>query len=168
MEWVNSAGGVLICAEPDIGANWMGISGLSAGSKGSDYERANATEEYIELMPCGQGAVLVLGDEPLQSAFFRLQEGALAIARWVALSPGQDAEKVLCHGSDIVDLADPVGFRAHGTKLSLFDSALRPDMSTCVQSDIRPGHYEVTSEALKMDGCICFIIHRFLASRSEG
>jgi hypothetical protein len=91
----------------------MGISGLSISGapQGDDYERACRTEEYLEAMACAEGYVLVLGDEPLQSSFFRTASGDHAIARWAYAQSHERAEKFLeepAAGSR--DLAPPIPF----------------------------------------------------------
>ena len=90
LEWVNSAGGPLICAEARISAYWMGIYGLSASgsTQTDDYARACSAHEYLGVIACDGGYVLALGDEPLQSTFFQTASGEPAIARWIyAQSP---------------------------------------------------------------------------------
>jgi hypothetical protein len=83
MQWINSGGGPLICGEKHVAARWFGLHGLSTQSRYSnDYERACATNELLEKIVCGDGYVMVLGDEPLQSSFFRNGRGELGIARW--------------------------------------------------------------------------------------
>lgn len=126
MEWLNSTGGPLICAEETIAKHWMGIDGNSAPDEpGNDYSRACQATEYLTLLNCNAGFVVVLGDEPLQSAFARLEDGSLAIIRWayskLAAVENISSELLI----NLQALSPPVSFKVMHGPLILFDSAFR-------------------------------------------
>jgi immunity protein 21 of polymorphic toxin system len=166
MEWINSRGGPLICAETHIAAQWMGIRGLSAVNRvaKSDYERACAAIEYLQPIPCGTEKVLVLGDEPLQSTFLTEQDGQQVIARWVYAQSHQLAEAALAKdGAEAFEISPRVKFRVNGGIVVLFDAALPGSEATqAVRSNIEPGRYEVTTEKLEINRVYSFLIHRFI------
>lgn len=167
MEWVNSGGGPLICAEEHISAQWMGVSGLSTSGTPhrNDYERACSTREYLEAMTCAAGHVLVLGDEPLQSSFFSTETGDLAIARWVSAQSPEGVEKFLSGPvADGSDLAPAILFDVTQGRLVLFDSALRGSdaLAGCPKADVQPGLYRVTTEKWQLERKFNFVVHRLL------
>jgi hypothetical protein len=173
VKWINSAGGPLICAEEHIANEWAGLGGLSAGFDddcASDYERACASRAYVEAIACGVGSVLVLGDEPLQSSFFRTGDGALAIARWVYAQSNDDRNIAEFLSRSTADQVAPsISFSVVQGTLLLFDSALRGadelvQKSTSVE--LEPGPYLVTSERYQLDGKYSFIVHRLLAAKN--
>lgn len=173
MKWVNSRGGPLICAEERISVYWMGAYGLSAiggSTQRNDYERACSTCEYLGTMACAGGHVLALGDEPLQSSFFRTLSGNLAIARWVYAQSPDDVEKFLKGPvGDASELTSAVSFEVGEGPLVLFDSALRgADASArCTKADVQPGSYQVTTEKCQLEKTFSFIVHRFLKAGDQ-
>lgn len=167
MNWVNSGGGPLICAEEYIAARWLGIGGLSAPGtpQKNDYERACSTRQYLEALPCAAGAVLVLGDEPLQSSFFRAHNGDIAIARWVYAQSCDGVEKFLTEAiAGTSDSAPAIPFNLIQGPLVLFDSALRglDALAQCPKADVKPGWYYVTTEKWQLERRFNFLVHRLL------
>jgi hypothetical protein len=172
MDWVNSGGGPLICAEEHVATQWLGVQGRSAGSDSvhrNDYERACDTQEYLEAVLLNMGSALVLGDEPLQSAFFTTKSDDLAIARWIyaRTNNDDDIESFLSGTIAFVStIALAISFEVKRGGLVLFDSALSGQQATACsrKADIRPGPYTVTTESFRMEGEFSFVVHRFLAT----
>jgi hypothetical protein len=168
MEWVNSGGGPLICAEERISVYWMGIYGLSAtcgSTQTNDYARACSSHEYLEAIACGDGYVLALGDEPLQSTFFITASGEVAIARWIyALSSDQVEMFLRSPIGNISEIAATIPFDVSEGPLILFDSALRgtDPLAHFTKADVQPGSYHVTTEKHQSDNTFSFIVHRLL------
>jgi hypothetical protein len=165
MNWVNSRGGPLICAEEHVAVQWMGVDGLSASgaSQRNDYERACGTRQYLQAITCAAGFVLVLGDEPLQSSFFRADGGELAIARWVYAPPHDDVETYLtAPAAGNGDLAPAIPFNVTQGPLLLFDSALPGTevLEQCLKANVRSGSYRVTTEKRQLSRKFSFIVHR--------
>lgn len=158
----------MICAEEHISVHWMGVYGLSAtcsSTQRNDYERACSTREYIEAMACAGGYVLTLGDEPLQSSFFRTVSGDLAIARWVYAPSPDNVETFLRRPlDDISELASAIHFEVSEGPLVLFDSALRgaDALARRTKTDVQPGSYRVTTEKCQSGKTFRFIVHRLL------
>ena len=167
MDWVNSGGGPLICAEADIAAHWMGVDGLSMHGvpQRNDYARACSTRQYLETMACDAGYVLVLGDEPLQSSFFRTSSGDPAIARWGYAQSGESVERFLTEVGIGSDLASAIPFDVRRGPLVLFDSALRGTdaLARCPKANVQPGSYRVTTEKWQLEKRFNFIVHRLRA-----
>jgi hypothetical protein len=170
VEWINSGGGPLICAESDIVTQWMGTQGLSAVDSvaRSDYERACATTEYLQSILCGKGEVLVLGDEPLQSAFLTEQVDQPVIARWVYAQSRQEAEAALAKNlAEAFEISPRIKFQVKDGIIVLFDSALPGSEATpAFTYSIEAGRYEATTEKLEIKGRYSFLIHRFVIQSS--
>jgi hypothetical protein len=168
MRWLSSSGGPRICGEEHISMEWKGIDGLSANSDyKNDYERGCSTREYLEKMTCAGGCVLVLGDEPLQSTFFRTEgQGAnLTIARWVYAVSSEGAEDFLKESvADVKPLAPAISFDVAEGKLVLMDSVMSWSAKDLLTADIEPGSYLVTTEQHQLDNKFSFIVHRFLGT----
>src|SRR3954470_17851595 len=94
LKWVNSGGGPLICAPPSAAAKWRGSRCTSIRNARSDYARACDVLDYLGVIPCGVLDVLVLGDEPLPSAF-GVAGGELVIVRWVACISAEQANDAI-------------------------------------------------------------------------
>jgi len=78
VEWVESGGGPLIAVPETVLPFWAGADGDETAS---DYDRACEVDGFVGLLPVGDSAALVLGDEPASTAF--LPEHAVFV-RWGA------------------------------------------------------------------------------------
>ena len=109
--------------------------------------------------------MLVLGDEPMQSAFFHMKTGEVAIARWIYARSRTVAEH---HLSNIVgrglERGSIVKFESAGTTLVIIDAADSGDSpSSCLSHcQISPGMYSISTEEFKCDLEAHFIVHRFI------
>src|SRR4051812_20544359 len=94
LAWLFSDGGPLLLLQEELLPHWGGSDPLTGGSgayggpsvtsgraPASDYDRACAVQGYLGLMRVGPGEGLVLGDEPMQTAWWR--------------SAGQDADTLI-------------------------------------------------------------------------
>lgn len=78
VEWVESGGGPLIAVPEAVLPFWTGADGDELDS---DYDRACEIDSGVGLVPVGDSAALVLGDEPAATAY--LPEHDLFV-RWCA------------------------------------------------------------------------------------
>src|SRR5689334_6022814 len=67
MRWIASAGGPLVLLPKLLQPRWQGTGGVP-----SDYEVACGVEGYAGVIEKAGWRILVLGDEPLQTAVSRL------------------------------------------------------------------------------------------------
>ena len=81
MHWVESNGGPLLLAPERYLRDWLGADGPATGT--TDYERACAVDDYAEAIEIGDGQGIVLGDEPLPTAWRPARRGGMLV-RWVA------------------------------------------------------------------------------------
>jgi hypothetical protein len=175
MDWVNSAGGPLIFAEEGFARAWMGVFGCSKTAAGqtTDYDRASRIKGYIEIVECNGGSVLVLGDEPLQSAFFVTDGGEPAIVRWV-FAKARDMELRLKEPLlEIVELAPAIKFETRSDLVFLFDAGGQAEnlidkrkepasIRNVAFTRMPPGVHNVTTELIQSNGNYKFILHRFI------
>jgi Immunity protein 21 len=176
MEWINSAGGPLICADEDFVRRWLGVTGLSFPAVGvsSDYELACNSTAILDLINEDKRNAIVLGDEPYQSTFLEVEGRELSIARWV-FAESTSLESVLTGSlDDLIEVAPRKKFEVNKTVLYLFDSgmpgaeviepsAVNPKgIKTHSKAQISGGMYSVTTERLQADKKYCFLLHRFI------
>ncbi|MFJ9538954.1 immunity 21 family protein [Streptomyces sp. NPDC101225] len=79
VEWVESGGGPLIAVPETVLPFWAGADGEE---NASDYDRACEVDGFVGLLPVGDSAALVLGDEPASTAY--LPEHATFVRWWAA------------------------------------------------------------------------------------
>ncbi|MFC0397422.1 Imm21 family immunity protein [Paraburkholderia rhizosphaerae] len=75
-DWINSSGGPLVVMEEAKALLWNGMSGNP-----SDYDLACQSADYSNKLALHGTDVLVLGDEPLQTAV-ATSDSRLLIVRW--------------------------------------------------------------------------------------
>ncbi|MEU6354755.1 immunity 21 family protein [Streptomyces sp. NPDC047072] len=78
VEWVESGGGPLIAVPETVLPFWAGADGDETAS---DYDRACEVEGFMGLLPVGDSAALVLGDEPAATAYLPEYD---TFVRWCA------------------------------------------------------------------------------------
>jgi hypothetical protein len=82
MRWVDTTGGPFVAIEARLITTWRGAIGYPA--PGTDYGRACEVADYLGVVPVGDGSALVLGDEPMATAWWPDQRwGSGLIVRWM-------------------------------------------------------------------------------------
>ncbi|WP_330456517.1 immunity 21 family protein [Streptomyces sp. NBC_00820] len=66
LEWVESGGGPLIAVPETVLPFW---AGADSEELATDYDRACEVDGYAALLPVGDSAALVLGDEPASTSY---------------------------------------------------------------------------------------------------
>lgn len=170
-EWVNSTGGPLVLAETAIAQHWQGTSGKSGSFSDSmmtDYERACQTNEYLQTISCADGEVLLLGDEPMQTAISEGAGGVPLVIRWIYSNDTAEKE-TFSRRANFPEIAPRTLFRILAGEVLLFDSSenLAKTWRTQCKSAFSAGSYDVTTEEMLIKGQHHFLIHRFLR-RSAG
>ena len=157
-DWIASGGGPLIVLPDSALAYWngadepeMGIIPVDEGAS-SDYERACSMSDWVGVIPVGPEEGLVLGDEPLDTRWWRPHEsGSLYLIRWIH---GDSTGSVLESLSALDELPlEPTGvlFRNNSERVVLFDSAMPgTDILTPYSSmNLAPGTYMVAMGQFK-------------------
>lgn len=139
LEWVESGGGPLIAVPETVLPFWAGADGEEAAS---DYDRACEVDGVVGLLPVGDSAALVLGDEPAATAY--LPEHGTFV-RWSAAASEDELLAGVPVALATADWKDEVSWEVPGTVV-LFDSAW-PGSDTqrtdCLKVALEPGRYEV-------------------------
>ncbi|MEU6575730.1 immunity 21 family protein [Streptomyces sp. NPDC046805] len=139
MEWVESGGGPLIAVPETVLAFWAGADGEDLAT---DYDRACEVDRYVGLLPVGDSAALVLGDEPASTAFLP-DHGTFV--RWCAAN---SEDELLAGVPDALGTAvweDEVSWDVPGPVV-LFDSAWpgdKTDRTERLHVPLEPGRYAV-------------------------
>ena len=124
MKWIISNGGPLIFSSKKSAEHWKGTAGSSLKKKETDYERACAIYDYIDVIVSGKDDVAVLGDEPMQSKIFKDKE-RIFIARWEYCKSEDLADDVLKNlPKDLNIISNDKFMRLLGGELIIFDSTL--------------------------------------------
>ena len=115
------------------------------------------------MIPCGSLQAMVLGDEPLPSAFVRFGSG-LAIVRWVHCASRPQAIEAISSLPTVMPVVDRErAFIIDQPSLCMFDAAHDGTSAAsggCICIDVAPGRYDVTTELYRMAGEFEFLIHR--------
>ncbi len=172
MKWIRSAGGPLLFLPKTRLANWNGIldaSGQDAfdpsGGSSTDYDRACAATEYIELIPVGDAAGILIGDEPFPTTWRPPAEagwGCFVCLSW------EDFENVAGHLDHIAEsIFETTGlvFDMSCENGVLFDSACPGDevyKDDHLEILLAKGLYEIHTGFIKNEGRIGLILHRLM------
>ncbi|EGX58695.1 hypothetical protein SZN_16295 [Streptomyces zinciresistens K42] len=84
VEWIESGGGPLIAVPETVLPFWAGADGDETAS---DYDRACEIDGAVGLLPVGDSAALVLGDDPAATAY--LPDHGVFV-RWCAADSEED------------------------------------------------------------------------------
>jgi hypothetical protein len=185
LNWIESAGGPLILLPSSDLSMWEGIRQPSAGrtveasfrwndhtGPATDYDRACDIEELIGLLQVGNVEALVLGDEPLATAWhpYRARPGGV-IVRW---RYAEDKQPVSSRQAEMLALegAEPVvTLRVRSSLLLMFDSAVAGsdlDVTEALLIELQPGTYRVSSAEFNPDERTSLLLHRFELNGNDG
>jgi Immunity protein 21 len=179
LQWVQSGGGPLIVIPVEIAHHWRGDGGLGLPNGDlsmvwdkvrdhTDYGRACGVEDYLGMLEVGPGVCLVLGDEPMDTAFLPTEDGGIFV-RWLhAENEGEVAQALQVVPEDAWE---PSLHRFHvgSGGLLLFDSACPGDdlpspriegIVSWIRSPIPRGTYQVDTADYQPDDHTRLILHR--------
>jgi len=182
--WVCSAGGPLIVAPAEIAPQWRGVQGWSpsegrwglAGESVSDYARACGTDDYLGTLQVGHGKALILGDEPMQTAFIPNSEGGILV-RWMYAESEGGVRRAL--GAFPESAWEPTPHRIEVARegLLVFDSACPGDAlpppsgdgvpASWIRIELPTGTYTVDTADYEPDGSTRLILHRLRGRRLD-
>lgn len=165
LNWLNTTGGPFVCGDAATAKSWRGVCGSSGPPPDeSDYDRACKISNYHQDIPCGAGRLVILGDEPLQSALFINSRSEPCIARWV-YSKTSHIDEAIFKVHPFHELEKPIRISLLSGSLVLFDSSApfdRCEPNAAGRITIDPGNYEITAEYVEKEKDFNFIFHRFL------
>jgi Immunity protein 21 len=177
LTWLASAGGPLLLLPGAYLAAWEGTNPPSAGrvlqarfrwqdsaAMATDYDRACDVDDYLGLLDIGGTQGLVLGDEPLATAWLPDGDSGKTgmLIRWVSADDEAHILAALTHIPDHVwdpaHLLFPVG----STPLYLFDAAIPGSkVDAYLVIHLNPGSYLISTAVYKPDNGTELILHRF-------
>ncbi|HET9382536.1 MAG TPA: Imm21 family immunity protein [Streptomyces sp.] len=134
VQWVDSGGGPLVAVPETVLPFWAGADGEETAS---DYDRA-CEAGHLGLLPVGDCAALVLGDEAASTAF--LPDRGLFVRR-PAATAGPDALAGVPAALRTAQWSPDVRWNVHGP-VWLFDAA-QPGGTGRVRLALDPGRYAV-------------------------
>jgi hypothetical protein len=156
LHWLESNGGPLALIPRAVLPHWSGVEApvdatpraatwrLDPTGPVTDYDRACSIEEYAGVLPVGQGEALILGQEPLPTAWRPNRHGGLFI-RWICAESEADVLRLLDQPHDALNWVDEAVFRVTHTPLVLIDAAdVGFDLSgPSFELDLSPAAYTV-------------------------
>ena len=159
MHWIESAGGPLVIVpERSLGA-WHGADGPDVTE--THYESACAVADYVGLVRLDGAQAVVLGDEPLRTAWRPGASGGLLV-RWIAAPSEADVERALATLPDILPWEQVLDFDHPGGTLVLFDAAVPgaelPDDH--LRLDLPAGRWTLGLSAYHPDDDVALLLHR--------
>ncbi|MEV8545651.1 immunity 21 family protein [Streptomyces sp. NPDC051572] len=139
VQWVESGGGPLIAVPTTVLPFWTGADGDELAS---DYDRACEVGGYAGLLPVGDSAALVLGDDPASTSF--LPEHGTFV-RWCAANSEDEVLAVIPAALAGATWENEVHWDVPGPVV-LFDSAWpgrESEGTEHLKVDLEPGRYAV-------------------------
>jgi hypothetical protein len=168
LRWIVSGGGPLLLLDRYWLGAWHGHNPDSTDNgTETDYERACAIEDFLGVISVGPGQGVVLGDEPMATAWWPLpavQGGVLVRWRWAP------------EGTSIVALLERLpadAWAAHEVTLSLssgqallFDSAEGAEtLAASLKIDLTPGVFLVETADFAPEPQVALLLHRLVPVR---
>jgi len=159
--------------------NWGGVvdpiaaslteKSWSPGGKPTDYDRACRIDGWLGVIAVGATQGLVLGDEPMQTAWVPpCTEAGGMMVRWVFAESEDEVVEWLGKIPDAIFRPECL-FRVERPTLLLFDSGLagrnvksRPEEYLSIE--LEPGLYEIETAIYEPDERTCMVVHRFKRS----
>jgi hypothetical protein len=177
LKWIVSGGGPLIFMDQCFLQSWAGDSDVWQGKEAldsltyrvnmSDYDRACQVSDYLGVVNIGDGIGLVLGDEPMPTAWIAgiSVEGGGVIVRGGS-SIGEDWLHEIISGIPEESFDEGYSFAIISGRAVLFDSGCPGSDPDCLGTDclllieLEAGRYNVqTANYVNAQG-IWLVVHR--------
>lgn len=81
-QWIQSDGGPLVLMEKGSLNLWGGSLGTDNSSAITDYDKACLINDYLGQLEVGSYSALVLNDEPLRTAYWKINSEKVVFIRW--------------------------------------------------------------------------------------
>lgn len=175
LKWIYSNGGPLIFLAQNLLAYWYGID--SAGrdhntwnpnDSASDYNRACGVQDVVGFLDVASGHALILGDEPLSTAWWPISENTDGIfVRWIAANNDIEILQSL-QALALYLFPAPEFFMEINDKTSyLFDSAvsgIEIVENDCIEVTLEKGTYAISIFEYRPNGTSRLLLHRMTLS----
>jgi hypothetical protein len=155
--WLSSSGGPLVVMGEGLACMWRGLDGHP-----SDYHRACQIDDYAGRLEGVDGNILVLGDEPLDTAIATADD-ALLIIRWICAP----SEAEVLAQLDLLELGslapiEQLSIDWASDALVLFDGAERFDPQACLHLQLLSPHIEVSTFRYQPSADTALLIHQIV------
>jgi hypothetical protein len=163
MKWVNSAGGPLLFLAEDLLSMWHGVVGNHAEQ--SDYDRACRLDNLIGSITIGNGAGIILNDEPLPTAWLPSEEKGYGL--WIRWKHAKNESSVVRHLEQLPQIIfrpERMILTVTSARCILFDSALHgPDFrkGEFLEVVLDLADYEIRTGLFEPDSETSLVIHKF-------
>ena len=161
--WATSAGGPLILLEQNLLSSWHG----NAGKTPTDYDRACAVKDYIDVINAGSGKAIVLGEEPAATSWWPYPEASGGLfVRWVWADDDDRVVKAIKVFSEELWQPANLNIEVVAGPLVLFDSVCSGSDPDClrtgckIQLDLHSGVYSVSTANYRPNDDTWLIMHR--------
>jgi len=152
--WLSSSGGPLIVMDESRAKLWRGI-----GGQPSDYDLACQSNDYAEKLTVHDSQVMVLGDEPLQTAIATADDLQL-IVRWKWAESDADVKaEVEKIDFGLVSYIENLVVEWAERKLVMFDAADTFEAGACLTFQIQSRQSEVLTFIYDPTPDTCLLIH---------
>lgn len=158
-KWVESDGGPLILLEKDSSNLWRGHSKID--QQITDYDRACQIEDYLGLLDVGNSKALVLNDEPLSTAYWKISSEIGVFVRWVYAKHENEIPNILVQAPEI-DSWEKTGIRITFSteNFILFDSAYKAGESEAsLFLQLSKGEYVIKTLLFEPNDEFSLILH---------
>lgn len=169
LHWIASAGGPLILLSGEHLSDWSGIGlddqldfDILPTAQETDYDRACAVEGYLELLRVGAGQGLILGDEPMSTAWWQLSATEGILIRWVYGDDEANPVQLLMPIEAHIWTSSGLVFIVGQHPPFLFDSA-EPgeEASERLTIALDEGKYAIDTEIARPNDRTEMVLHRF-------
>ncbi len=170
LKWIKSRGGPLICVESGLAQHWLGVAANSIvqgldSDYPSDYKRACSVADYLGKIALDSQHAIILGDMPLQTMIWRLQDQFPRIVRVYYADPDVDVMKRLEWTQDL-DFSSPletIEIDVRCGPMIVFDSACAgKDVGDArLTFDLPPGAYSILTKQFQPDERTSVLVHKF-------
>jgi immunity protein 21 of polymorphic toxin system len=146
MRWISTAGGPFVLLPASFLPNWRGVLSNPDGAS-SDYELACSVDGYVGVISKQGQQLLVLNDEPLETAFVRKTNRSYLV-RWL-YAPSEEAAEMLVQEMRDTDLKGPleeVVLKLDAHSWVLMDAGApgqRVNDNDTLRLELEPGTYSV-------------------------
>lgn len=157
MDWIASTGGPLILVPKCTIHDWHGVTGEFDET---DYDRACKVNDFCGILECRGYQILVLGDEPLDTAIWQAGNTPMLV-RWM-YAPSE-AAIINCLSSLKLDSpAEVISWHSQDNEYLLFDSSAEGNaILKFITLNLRLGQYVIRTYLLKPTGDIGILLHVF-------
>ncbi len=166
-QWIESGGGPLLLLEEHLLGYWKGFNFSKQNPDFvTDYDIACEIDDYLGVIEVNSGYGLVLGEEPLSTAWLPFTETKNGLlVRWMFAENESAVIDALNNLQSLTWQTTDIEINFSGDKLILFDSACSgSQIDEKIEIEISEGRYSAETAHHQPNKETSLIIHRFSLS----